>query len=79
VIYSEGLRPAVHVADFVNALWGRRGACGARHWSAEGATGEARVSAGGARWHSVESQAKRGARDSARSEAIEICDIFRDD
>ena len=50
--------------------WSRRRARGARHWSAEGATGGARVSAGGVRWHTVESQAKRGARDSARSEAI---------
>ena len=45
---------------------------GARHRSAEGATGGARVSAGGARWLTVESQAKRGARDSARSEASNL-------
>ena len=89
-------RPAVDVADFVNALWRRSGARGARHWSAEGATGGARsladsgvdgmraeratgapkarraerASAQAERWHTVESQAKRGARDSARSEAL---------
>ena len=126
-------RPAVDVADFVNALWRRRGARGARHWSAGGATGGARsltdsgvhgvcaeratgapkarraerasaqaehagrrwsrgvargarhwgaegatggVSAGGARWQTVESWAKRGARDSSRSEAIKHVTFF---
>ena len=46
-------RPAVDVADganFVNASRSRRDARGARHWSAEGATGGARVSAGGDCW-----------------------------
>ena len=54
-------RPAVDVADFVNALWRRRGARGARHWSAGGATGGLRrVSAGGARYFMVESRGARG-------------------
>ena len=41
-------RPAAEVADFVNALWSRGGARGARHWGAEGATGGEHASAGGA-------------------------------
>ena len=50
-------RLAVDVADFVNALWRRRGARGARHWSAGGAIGGMRrVSAGGARYLMMESQ-----------------------
>ena len=57
------LRPAVDVADFVNALWRRGGARGARHWSAGGSkVGLRRVSAGEARYSMVESRSARGTR-----------------